>query len=246
MTRRRWIADEVWGDRAALLGANAAHLARVLRARIGQEFDISADGRVRRGRVLAVRPERVEFELGEEVPALAVPDVTVLLAIFKFARMEWAIEKLTELGIARIVPTIAKRTHAHLAGAAKKRVERWGKIVREAAQQSRLTAPPQIDSPARFRDALAVGGDRRIVLAEPEEKTPLKQALAGVAGGNVALAVGPEGGWTSQELQLFTEGGWVAASLGHTILRAETAAVAAVAIVMSELTQDSSPRITDH
>jgi 16S rRNA (uracil1498-N3)-methyltransferase len=235
MTRRRWIADEVSGDRAALLGANAAHLARVLRARVGQEFDIATDGRVRRGRVIAVHLDRVEFELGEEILVAAAPDVTVLLAIFKFDRMEWAIEKLTELGVARIVPLVAKRTDRHLAGAADKRVERWRRIGREAAQQSRRPAPPQIDASARLRDALAVGGDRRIVLTESEEKTSLKQAVAGVAGATVALAVGPEGGWTRQELQLFSEAGWVAASLGHNILRAETAAVAAVAIAMSEL-----------
>jgi len=246
MTRRRWIADEVSGNRAALLGANAAHLARVLRARVGQEFDIAADGRVRRGRVIAVRPDRVEFALGEELAAVAAPDVAVLLAIFKFDRMEWAIEKLTELGVRRIVPVVATRTDPYLAAVAGKRAERWRRIGREAAQQSRRPAPPQIDSPARFNDALTVRANLRIVLAESEEKTSLKQALAGAAGETVAVAVGTEGGWTSQELQLFTEAGWVAASLGHTILRAETAAVAAVAIVMSELTQDSSPRITDH
>jgi 16S rRNA (uracil1498-N3)-methyltransferase len=240
MTRRRWIADEVSGDRAALLGANAAHLARVLRARVGQEFDIAADGRVRRGRVIAVRPDRVEFELGEEIMVSAAPDVTVLLAIFKFDRMEWAIEKLTELGITRIVPLVAKRTDAHLAGAAEKRVERWRRVGRESAQQSRRVAPPQIDSPAKLKEALDVDAGRRIVLAESEEGTSLKEALAGAAGAPVALAVGPEGGWTAQELQLFTTSGWTPASLGPTILRAETAAVAAVAIVVSEVSQAAS------
>jgi 16S rRNA (uracil1498-N3)-methyltransferase len=115
MTRRRWIADEISGSRAALVGPQAEHLARVLRARIGQEFDIAAEGRVRRGRIISVTPEKVEFELGEELPAAVLPDITLLLAIFKFDRMEWTIEKATELGVARIVPLIAKRTDSHLA-----------------------------------------------------------------------------------------------------------------------------------
>ncbi len=234
MTRRRWIADEISGSRAALVGTQAEHLARVLRARIGQEFDIAAEGRVRRGRIISVTPEKVEFELGEELPAAALPDITLLLAVFKFDRMEWAIEKATELGVARMVPLIAKRTDSHLASAAVKRVERWRRIAREAAQQSRRAAPPEIAAPARFQEALSVPAERRIVLSEGEEQVSLKQAVAG-SKGTLALAVGPEGGWTGEEERAFREHGWIAASLGPTILRAETAAIAAMSIVLAEL-----------
>ncbi len=234
MTRRRWIADKALGSRAALVGAQAEHLARVLRARIGQEFDIVAEGRVRRGHIVSVTPEKVEFELGEDLPAAALPDITLLLAIFKFDRMEWAIEKITELGVTRMVPLIAKRTDSHLASAAAKRVERWRRIVREAAQQSRRAAPPEITAPARFEEILSVPAGRRIVLSEAEEQISLKQAVAGWKG-TLALAVGPEGGWTSEEERAFREQGWIAASLGPTILRAETAAIAAVSIVLAEL-----------
>jgi 16S rRNA (uracil1498-N3)-methyltransferase len=234
MTRRRWIADEISGRRAALVGAQAQHLARVLRARIGQEFDIVAEGRVRRGRIISVTPERVEFELGEELPATVLPEITLLLAVFKFDRMEWAIEKATELGVARMVPLIAKRTDSHLASAAAKRVERWRRIAHEAAQQSRRVAPPEIAEPAPLREALSVQAERRIVLSEAEDEVSLKEAVAGWKR-TLALAVGPEGGWTGEEEQAFREKGWIAASLGPTILRAETAAIAAVSIVLAEL-----------
>src|SRR5580698_345317 len=102
MTRRRWIADELSGNRAALIGEHAGHLIRVLRARVGQEFDIATGSTVRRGRIVLVADGRVEFDLGEEVPAAAALNLTLALAIFKFDRMEWAIEKCTELGVARI------------------------------------------------------------------------------------------------------------------------------------------------
>src|SRR6202021_33709 len=121
MTRRRWIADEVSGTRALLLGAHANHLSRVLRARIGQEFDITTGNEVRRGRITAIAQDRVEFELGAEVPTRFAVPVTLVLSIFKFDRMEWAIEKCTELGVARIVPVIARRTDVHLASAGAKR-----------------------------------------------------------------------------------------------------------------------------
>jgi 16S rRNA (uracil1498-N3)-methyltransferase len=104
MTRRRWIADQVSGNRATLTGAHAAHLVRVLRARVGQEFDIVANGVVRRGIVVAIADGLVDFELGEEIrTGPAAIHLTLLLAIFKFDRMEWAIEKCTELGLTRIV-----------------------------------------------------------------------------------------------------------------------------------------------
>src|ERR1700752_2423080 len=110
MTVRRWIADEVSGSRAALTGEHANHLVRVLRARIGQVFDIGTANTVRRGRVTSVSEGRVEFELGEDVGSAQAAPMTLLLAIFKFDRMEWAIEKCTELGAWRIVPVIAQRS----------------------------------------------------------------------------------------------------------------------------------------
>ncbi len=234
MTRRRWIADEVLGDRAALVGPQAVHLTRVLRARVGQEFEVAAAGRVRRAHVASVSDDRVEFDLGEDVAAGAGPEVIVLLSIFKFDRMEWAIEKLTELGAARIVPLVASRTDSNLTKAAEKRVERWRRIAREAAQQARRVAAPEIASPVRLNEALAMSTPTRVVLSEAETELSIKQALAqGVAA--VALAFGPEGGWTPDELHAFAHSGWISASLGSTILRAETAAIAAVAVALAEL-----------
>ncbi len=245
MTRRRWIADQVSGNRAALVGEHAAHLARVLRAQVGQEFDIAAGGVLRRSRILAVHPDRVDFELGEEVEVPAIAQVTLALGIFKFDRMEWAIEKCTELGVARIVPFTARRTDAHLAAAAVKRVERWRRIAREAAEQARRLAPPEISDLMKLREVLAIAGEQRIVLSEVESATTLREVcVAGApsAGsgqapardGSVVLAIGPEGGWTNDELKAFAQAGWKSASLGRTILRAETAAIAATAVIMAQ------------
>jgi len=137
MTRRRWIADEVSGNRASLVGAHAQHLAQVLRGRIGQEFDIATAESIRRGRITNIADNRVEFELGEVIPAASTPSLTLVLSIFKFDRMEWAIEKCVELGVRRIVPVVAQRTEAHLAKAAPNRVERWQRIALQASEQSR-------------------------------------------------------------------------------------------------------------
>src|SRR5581483_4207033 len=234
MTRRRWIADQVVGDRAVLTDDHAAHLVRVLRARIGQEYEISTGDRVRLGRVVSIADGQVEFELGEEVLQASAPSVTLLLSIFKFDRMEWAIEKATELEVRQIIPIAARRSDAHLIAAANKRVERWRRIALQASQQARRIAPPEIAAPQSLKQALALDSPARIVLAETERATTLRQALAS-AGGEIAVAVGPEGGWTQDELAAFEGAGWRAASLGPIILRAETAAIAALAVAMAEL-----------
>jgi 16S rRNA (uracil1498-N3)-methyltransferase len=256
MTRRRWIADEFSGDRAALTGAHAAHLSRTLRARVGQQFEVACGKQLRRATVFSVEDERVEFTLSEEVAARQAVPITLLLAVFKFDRMEWAIEKCTELNVTTILPVIARRTEKHLALAADKRVERWRRIAREAAEQSRRIAPPEIADPVKLKEALAKlharnspavipsegfsassgtrvrpGCDLRIVLAENGSEATLSEVLrARDDVTSLALAVGPEGGWTTEDLQLFKLSQWLAASLGDTILRAETAAIAAVAV----------------
>jgi 16S rRNA (uracil1498-N3)-methyltransferase len=236
MTRRRWIADEVSGNRATLVGSHAQHLSRVLRAQVGQSFDLIAGDAVRHGRIVSVNDDRVEFELGAEVLLATRTSVALLLAIFKFDRMEWAIEKCTELGIQRILPVIARRTDAHLAAAAAKRVERWRRIVQQTAEQSRRASVPEISEPLRLKNALVEQAGHRIVLSEVEKDLSLQGALQShQSGESVLLAIGPEGGWTEEELALFAENGWITASLGETILRAETAAIAATAITISAM-----------
>ncbi|HET9309340.1 MAG TPA: RsmE family RNA methyltransferase [Candidatus Sulfotelmatobacter sp.] len=236
MTRRRWIADEVSDDHAALTGTHADHLTRVLRARVGQEFDIIASGVARRGRIASIAEGRVEFDLAEEIPAAPAANLTLLLAIFKFDRMEWAIEKCTELGVSRIVPLIARRTDVYLASASAKRAERWRRIALQAAEQSRRGIAPEVASPVKLGEAAKIPSPLRIVLAETEDQTMLPDLCAEhPTEGEVLLAVGPEGGWTEEELDIFKKEAWFSASLGPTILRAETAAIAATVLAISAL-----------
>jgi 16S rRNA (uracil1498-N3)-methyltransferase len=232
MTRRRWIADEVSGNRALLTGDHARHLAQVLRAKVGQEFDISTRSEVRRGRVTSVDPDRVELELGEVVAEAPPAVITVAISVFKFDRMEWAIEKCTELGVAKILPVVAARTEKRLAEAAEKRVERWRRIATQAAEQSRRISAPEVARPTTLEAVLAVQAGVRVVLSEMERSVRLKDTVPeGVE--SVALAFGPEGSWKEEELMAFITAGWASASLGPTILRTETAVIAATAVTAS-------------
>jgi 16S rRNA (uracil1498-N3)-methyltransferase len=235
MTRRRWIADTWTETTAALKGEQAAHLARVLRAQPGQVFDVVANGFLHRAEIVSANEREVVFTLHEELEADAALPVHLLMAVFKFDHMEWGIEKATELGVARITPVIARRTEKHLAQAAAKRVERWQRIVREAAQQSRRSDVPEVDEPVALKVALGmVNAERKLLLAETEQENSLTAALEGEVA-SVALAIGPQGGWAAEEMVLFGESGWRSVTLGPRILRAETAAIAGLAVCAAML-----------
>src|SRR5579863_2996302 len=248
MTQRRWIADEWDEATATLVGAQAEHMARVLRAQLGTEADVVAGGHVFHAVVASISDggpggrAEVRFNLVAEVEADPAMPITLVMSIFKFAHMEWAIEKATELGVAAIAPVIARRTEKHLALAAMKRVERWRRIALEASQQSRRSDVPVIHDPVKLSDRVkAPANVKRIVLAEQERSATLRGALkeaiamAGAEMPDLEIAIGPEGGWAPDEEALFDANGWQAVSLGPRILRAETAAIAALAVVASML-----------
>jgi 16S rRNA (uracil1498-N3)-methyltransferase len=234
MTRRRWIADTWTDTTASLIGEQAQHLARVLRAQPGQIFDVVSNGFLHRAEILSVDEREVKFALHEELEAdLALP-VHLLMAVFKFDHMEWGIEKATELGAARITPVLARRTEKHLALASAKRVDRWRRIVLEASKQSRRSDIPVVDDPVPLKLALAhVDAGTKLLLAETEQENTLSAGLMG--SDTVALGIGPEGGWTPEEMALFSESRWKHVTLGPRILRAETAAIAALAVCAAVL-----------
>jgi 16S rRNA (uracil1498-N3)-methyltransferase len=252
MTRRRWIADTWTPTTATLTGDQAIHLARVLRAEPGQIFDIVANGFLHRAEITTVSEDRVLFTLHEQLESDAALPLHLLLAIFKFDHMEWAIEKATELGIARITPILARRTEKHLAQAALKRAERWRRIALESAKQSRRTDVPEITDPTQLKPALEQEKTpTRILLSETEQITTLTAALENSQSATKdwvphlnsspirithALAIGPEGGWIPEEMTLFTQHNWQPVTLGPRILRAETAAIASIAIASTHLT----------
>src|SRR5580658_1567067 len=240
MTRRRWIAEH-WDEATAIIvGAQAEHMARVLRAYPGMEADVVAGGHVFHAEVAAVNASEVRCNLISEIQADPALPVTLVVSVYKFDRMEWALEKATELGVAAVAPVIARRTEKHLALAADKRIERWRRIVHEAAQQSRRSDVPLVHDCATLASRVrSASGATRIVLAEQERTTTLRHAieeaaaLAGEEMPTLEIAIGPEGGWAPDEEALFDASGWRSTSLGPRILRAETAAIASLAVVAS-------------
>jgi len=213
-------------------GEAAHHVGRVLRAQPGQLYELSDGTHVYLGRIDLVTRDRIEFALLEELPApQAALDITLLLAIVKFDSFEWALEKATELGVTAIVPLAASRSEKGLLAAAAKRTARWNKILLESSQQSRRLQVPRLGRPAKAEEVFSKSSAGvRLMLSERPEAPPLRTILKEhTAQHQATLAIGPEGGWTDEELSTAGASGFEEASLGRLILRTETAVVAALA-----------------
>jgi 16S rRNA (uracil1498-N3)-methyltransferase len=219
-------------------GQAAHHLGRVLRAQPGQLYELSDGAKVYLGRIETVSRDRIDFALEEEIPSYQpAVEMSLLLSIVKFDAFEWALEKATELGVAAIVPVAAARSERALVAAAGKRAERWGKILAEAAQQSRRVRVPRLLEVTRPGQAFGGYAEaRQIMLSERIGAPALREVLGhealageGVRSGEAVLAIGPEGGWTEEEFELALGAGFQEASLGKLILRTETAVIAALA-----------------
>ncbi len=220
-------------------GETADHLGRVLRAEPGQLYELSDGAKVWLARIESVAlpkrgESRIDFMLLESLaprePRIALH---LLISLIKFDRFEWCLEKATELGANEIVPLAAARSDKPLIDAANKRRARWEKILVESAQQARRLRAPRlgeiIRSEAAFR---ATTADRKILLSERADAPPLREILRpGTEIQSAALAIGPEGGWSDEEIAAAREAGFAEASIGENILRTETAVIAAISVM---------------
>ena len=203
---------------------DAKRMHKVLRLEAGEGVEI-ADGRGRVFVATVVNPRTGEVELGEEVLGQhrLVP-VRVLLAQ-SGPRADDAVEKLVELGVAEISPLLARGRRREA------RTDRWQRIAEGAAAQAKLTMVPTISAPVAYRDALAPGA---IVCSHEQDDSSLSDALAGLAS-PITLLIGPEAGFSDEELAAARQGGVPIVRFGQTVLRTETAAVVFAALVIDRL-----------
>jgi 16S rRNA (uracil1498-N3)-methyltransferase len=237
--RRRFFVDRFESSSANLQGDAAEHLGRVLRAEPGQLYELSDGQRVWLAKIEHVQlskrgDNRIEFALVEPVPA-AEPAfrIDLLISLVKFDRFEWCLEKATELGANEIIPLAAARTDKPLVAAAAKRYERWNRILLESAQQSRRLRVPALQEVGKPEVAFArSSAGLRIVLSERRTAPSLRHVLGlDKRAQTIALAIGPEGGWTDEEITAACAVGFAEASLGENILRTETAVLASMSVL---------------
>ncbi len=226
----------VAGDAVTVEGDEAHHAVVVRRLRVGEALLLTdGAGRLVTGEVSATskRSFTVVATAVEDV-AEPRPRVTVVQALPKGERGELAVEVLTEVGVARVVPWAAARSVAVWKGErAAKSLAKWQATAREAAKQSRRAWHPEVVPLASTDEvaALVTGADVAVVLHE--DATEPLGALALPADGEIVVVVGPEGGLTEDEVARFVTAGAVAVRLGSEVLRTSTAGVAAVAALLA-------------
>jgi 16S rRNA (uracil1498-N3)-methyltransferase len=238
--RRRFFVEKFEGASATLRDDAAHHLGRVLRAETGQLYELSDGQQVWLARTESVGRDEVQFTLVEQLPARGESVcIELLLAVVKFDRFEWALEKATELGVAEVLPLAAERSEKGLIAAAPKRAERWKRLLAESAQQARRLRVPTLKDAAKPRDAFRDStATLKLMLSERVGARPLREVLEPAVlvprsevFFDLAVAIGPEGGWTDAELAAAVSSGFVECGLGTDILRTETAVCAALAAV---------------
>lgn len=203
------------------------HSVRVVRVRAGEEVELfDAAGRAARGVVQSVERDRAVIAAGEPLPSRESPlALHLAMAVIQLEKFELVLQKGTELGVRSFIPLITERIELRRERFAGK-MERWNRIVFEAVKQSGRTRVPHIEEPAEFAEVVARPGTKLLFDADREPQTirELQEAT---------LFIGPEGGWSDDELRLAREQQCLFARLGPRRLRAETAALTALSVVAS-------------
>ena len=245
--RRFFVPPDLLADREVNLPPELARrLATVLRLKRGDRL-VLADGAGRDYEVelTAVSPRAATAAVVAQRPSPSEPSLELVLyqSLIRTQRFELVLEKGTELGVSRFVPLISGRARVRTPGPAgeggSQRMQRWRRIVTEAAEQSGRGRVPAIDPPALFEDAVSASGGPGLCLLpwEGERSQGLRSYLRSLGDRPLAVSlfIGPEGGFAEDEVRLAREAGCVPISLGPRILRSETAGIVAAALVMHEL-----------
>jgi 16S rRNA (uracil1498-N3)-methyltransferase len=222
------------GSEVRLVGARARRLREVLRIRAGADLSVfDGSGAERAARVATMSGSAVTLQLGGVLPSAPEPPVPIVIACAfpRASRGDWLVEKATEVGVAQLVPLEADRSVMH---AGEGRFARWQRIAIEAAEQCGRARIPLVGGTLP-EDALLIVGD-------PDTDVTIREQIARLAAAPsaIVLHIGPEGGWTQDELDAFDARGALRCSMGPRLMRVETAAIVAAAQLL-ELTGGMAP-----
>lgn len=233
MAQRYFIDSPPSNDQVTISDREAHHLLHVMRAEVGQQVILfDGEGNEFTAEIQALKKNSVELLIRDRqaVDRELPTQLTVAVALPKGDRQKWLVEKLVELGTSALVPLITQRGVAQPVPQALVRLQR---TVVEASKQSGRNRLMRIQPPQTVDQCIAQTSDcdRRIFahLQENSAARSVDQQCTGLPAGGMVLAIGPEGGWTSEEAEQFLVAGWAATSLGRRVLRIETAALALVA-----------------
>lgn len=218
------------------------HIKNVLRLKVGDEIEVSDSSEWEYFCLIdSIDSDEVQAVIQDKQKFAGEPElrVTLFQGVPKGSKMDDIVRKCTELGASAMVPVFMDRSVVKDNGSYGKKVERMRTIAAEASKQCRRGIVPDIGDPVKLKDLPGILADYELIILpyENEEGYTIKDSLKGIESGvkNVAVIIGPEGGFSEAEVELLTKAGAKSVSLGKTILRTETAGIAAIAMIMYEL-----------
>ena len=236
--------EAVKGNEILITGVEAHHILDVMRLKKNDKVvTFDGTGREYTGFVKDVKRKSLTVEIIETrdgVSGKGGIKITLIQAITKKEKMDYIVEKATELGAHSIMPVVADRTIPEWDEVKKKKqAERWQAIAKEASKQCGRSDVPVIGAIKSFNEAAAgiIGFDLALIAALSDDFIGLKEALSGFKGGKAVIAIGPEGDFTSEEIACAKKAGFKPVSLGSRVLKSDTAGLAVLAIMDYELTK---------
>lgn len=232
----RFFIDEINEENITLTGENARHIGRSLRMRTGEEITVCCQGNDYRCIISKITEDTVFLELSEKTPCLSEPSIetTLFQAVPKLDKLEYIIQKSTELGVSHIVPVLTSRCISRPSEKDfRKKLPRLNKIAEEAAKQSGRGIIPDVAEIIPYKTALQQirNYDKSLILYEAEGGKNFRETdFTGVR--SVALIIGSEGGFDKSEVQSALDSGSEQIWLGKRILRCETAPISTLSILM--------------
>jgi 16S rRNA (uracil1498-N3)-methyltransferase len=226
--RHRIFVDDVAGPAIEVSGDEFHHAVRVVRVREGEEIEVfDRRGGAARGRVGAIGRDALRVDVESPIPSRESPvRIHLGAAIIQLEKFELILQKATELGASSITPLMTDRVEIREERFRGKR-DRWDKIVFEAVKQSGRMLIPRVNDPTRFDEIVKQDGPRIVFDSEEEPGTAPERAT------ELTILIGPEGGWSEREIALARETRCIFQRLGPRRLRAETAAIASLAVLAS-------------
>ncbi|MFC1571733.1 16S rRNA (uracil(1498)-N(3))-methyltransferase [Candidatus Margulisiibacteriota bacterium] len=221
-----------------IAGSDAHQIKDVLRLKTGDQLELlDGSGKVYSAKISEIKNERIICEIisSRQEKAKSAVKITLAQCLPKAKKMDLIIQKCTELGVDRIIPTLSERSIAKT-----EKLERWKKIAKEAAEQSGRTTIPEISQLTKFEDVLKINADLKLIPWELEQNRSLKQMLTDhrfTGSPDLLCLIGPEGGFSKKEVAAAQSAGFTSVSLGPRILRTETAGLAILAMINYEFIQ---------
>lgn len=245
MEIRRVFIDKLKMKNGMVLLAGPMHkyIVGVLRKQPGDRIDvIDGKGYLYRSTIQSIKNKELYLQVLDVVhkPQEMRSKVILCVSPIKGPRMDWLVEKATELGAEKIIPTVFKRTLIKLDDHGGEKIERWRRITIEASRQCGRFTIPQVFDPTPLRGILDYCSDidNRIVLYEKERDTMLKDVLHRKISGSTCVVIGPEGGIEETEAEWLKENKFIACTLGENIFRTETTPLVVLSVILYESTKN--------